>query len=106
MGDNGNDGSRILSLGDISRQQRRELMRHSNEELLKRLDAAIKTIARLQAANHAMSDFLSDIAATIKVPIPQSSLESINAVQLLRDRIIQLVEFEKKYIDIREDLLP
>jgi hypothetical protein len=80
----------------VSRQHRRASMRDMNNKLLREREIFRQEYIKLQRGHRAMSLFLSDIAKTVGIIVPTTPTQSVNAADLVRDRIIALVELEKR----------
>ena len=79
-----------------SRAQRRASMRAMNNKLFSDRKLLVAELERLQGSNRAMNYLLNDIVKTVGMTPPKTAIEGINAVDQLRDRIIGLVELEKR----------
>jgi hypothetical protein len=89
------------------RAERRHSMQQMNKKLLDERATMIAAIRRLQEKNHALVYLFNDIATTVGISIPKTPVEGIDAVELLRGRIIALVALEKaaKEVGVGEEEL-
>lgn len=93
-----NNEPRIIRPGIVApdRAGRRLTLLEANKQLLRNNQELIQINRRQAESIKAMNKVFTDIAETIGTPIPTTAQEGVDALGKLIERIIQLVEIEKK----------
>jgi hypothetical protein len=79
-----------------SRQQRRASLRDMNSKLLHNREQLINELNRLHHANVTLSRFLTHLSTVVGLQPEANRPDGKNAADLLLDRILGLVEIEKR----------